>query len=1064
MKLSGKIFCFLWAAGLLLLRPGYGKIDPALFTEMKARSIGPANMSGRIGDIAGVIHNPNIIYVGASTGGVWKSVDGGIKWEPIFDDQPASSIGAVAVFQENPSIVWVGTGEGNPRNSSGVGRGVFKSLDAGKTWTCMGLTKTEKIARIVLDPGNPQIAYVAALGTTWGENPERGVFKTTDGGSTWTKTLYVDEKTGAADLAIAPDNPNKLIAAMWEHRRWPWFFKSGGPGSGLYITNDAGKNWKKLTDKEGLPAGELGRIGIAFAPSRPEIVYALVEAGKSALLRSEDGGFTFQTVHNKPGFDGRPFYYSDIRVNPKNENLIYSLQSSLEMSGDGGKTFGNLANWNQSHSDYQAMWLHPNGDHLIVGSDGGIVISQDRGKTWRFARNLPLGQFYHVSYDMAFPYNVYGGLQDNGSWRGPSAVLNDRGIFYHHWIIVGSGDGFDTEPDPTNPDGCYAMWQGGNLFYTDIKTGEEKDIKPTESDVKHRYNWNAGFAVDPFDPKTIYYGSQFIHRSRDKGQTWEIISPDLTTNDPAKQKQAESGGLTPDVTTAENHTTILSIAPSPVKPGIIWASTDDGNVQLTQDNGKTWTLVSGPLTGPKGRVPAGTWSPHVEASKFDPAEAFAVFDDHRRSNWTTYVFITQDSGKTWKSLVTPDIDGFTHVIEQDPVNRNLLFLGTEFGLFISFDLGKNWQKWTAGVPTVPVHDLAVHPREHELIIGTHGRAIYILDNIAYLREISQSLAQKEVHLFQVPDALMMVRGTTSPYMTMGDGEFSGRNKNYQAQFTFLYNPKAEAKEKKPAKPVGDKNQAKPSEEKKLKLEILNDKGELVKELKVEPKKGINRVYWDFQEKAVELPKEIEDMLWLPGMRVLPGAYAVRLQYGDSKIEQKFQVAFDPRITVNPEVLKKNSDRAREIKGWLLTLISAAKEMYQAKEVIKTVTQLAADLKPEKKDPLLAKAKELGDKVKAAMGRLVPDMEQQGIFDEEEGLGNRIAMINFNVLDAYEPLTQAMEVRIQKTGKDIAVFLEDYNRLFETAVADFYKAAQESGIQLFKPFSPLSLVSATGEKK
>ena len=730
--------------GILFAIPCFAQFDPDLFSGMKARSIGPAGMSGRIGDIEAVVSNSNIIYVGAATGGVWKSTNGGITWKPIFDNQPASSIGAVSVFQANPSIVWIGTGEGNPRNSVGVGNGIYKSLDAGETWKFLGLEKTEKIHRVVLHPTDPNIAYVAALGTTWGENPERGVFKTTDGGKKWQKLLFIDQKTGCADLVMDPTNPNKLFAAMWEHRRWPWFFKSGGPGSGLYLTYDGGENWKKITEKEGLPKGELGRIGVAIARNNPDVVYALVEAEKSALCRSDDGGRNWKIINQSRNVNPRPFYYADLRVDPQNENRIYSLHSRLTVSNDGGKSFERIRS--RVHSDHHALWIHPeNGNFMIDGNDGGVAFSYDHGQTWRFVDNLPLAQFYHINIDMEIPYNIYGGMQDNGSWRGPSDAWQIGGIRNFHWEEVGFGDGFATLSDPNDSNIGYCMSQGGYLNRFNRITGERKDIRPPAPDsIELRFNWNAAIAIDPFDPKTVYYGSQFVHKSTDRGDSWTIISPDLTTNDPEKQKQAESGGLTFDVTNAENHCSILTIAPSPLKPGIIWVGTDDGNVQVTQDDGKTWKNVIQNIP----RLPDNTWCPHIEASKFDAGTAYAVFEDHQRSNWTTYIYKTENFGKKWESLAkndptvpkeknSPEQWGFVHVIEQDPVNKNLLYLGTEFGLFISFDDGKNWLKWKHGVPTVPVRALIVHPRDHDLVIGTHGRAAYILDDVRPLRSISK---------------------------------------------------------------------------------------------------------------------------------------------------------------------------------------------------------------------------------------------------------------------------------------------------------------------------------------
>ncbi|MGB9004662.1 MAG: hypothetical protein WCB96_02950, partial [Candidatus Aminicenantales bacterium] len=790
MKRSSLVFGLVLLCSFLTL-PSLlsGQVKMELLAGLKARSIGPANMSGRIGAIGAVAANPNIIYVGGAAGGVWKSVNGGLTWTPVFDDQPVSSIGAMAIWQKNPEVVWVGTGEAAPRNSVSVGRGAYLTLDGGKTWKPAGLEKTEKISDILIHPDNPEVVLVGALGATWGDSPERGVFKTVDGGKTWRKVLYVDEKTGVADMAMDPSNPNRILAALWEHRRWPWFFNSGGPGSGIYLTVDGGEHWQKLSDKNGLPSGDLGRCGVAFAPGRPEIAYALVEAKKSVLLRSADSGLHWQAVNSDTGVHNRPFYYSRIFVNPANENILYMLQTQLQASEDGGKTFRPLTSGNQSHVDFHALWLHPAGEMMIAGNDGGLVISPNRGKTWRFVGNLPLGQYYHISYDMETPYNVYGGLQDNGTWRGPAYSVKDRVLAENLWTSVGGGDGFDSAPDPENSNCGYGLSQGGNLYYFDVSTGTSRPCVPTESEVKHRFNWNAGFAVDPFHPATVYLGSQFVHRSPDKGRTWEIISPDLTTNDAAKLKQSESGGLTLDISNAENYCTILSIAPSPLKEGVLWVGTDDGNVQLTRDGGKTWTLVSAGLTGgKKPLVPAGASVPHIKPSRFEEAAAYVVFDDHRRSNFKPYVFVTRDFGKTWASLATADIDGYCFAIEEDTVSRNLLFLGTEFGLFLSFNGGSSWMKWTQGLPSCPVYDLAVHPRENDLLIATHGRALYVIDDISPLREISDEVVKKKLHLFKTSEAIQFQPSRMSVSLAPGDTAFAGENKKQGACFSYYLIP------------------------------------------------------------------------------------------------------------------------------------------------------------------------------------------------------------------------------------------------------------------------------------
>ncbi|MEA2006152.1 MAG: hypothetical protein U9O50_07870 [Acidobacteriota bacterium] len=1047
----------------------FAKIDPQLFSALKARSIGPANMSGRIGAIDAVVSNPNIIYVGAATGGLWKSIDGGITWTPIFDDQPVSSIGAIAINQHNPNIVWVGTGEAAPRNSVGVGGGVYLTIDGGKSWKLLGLEKTEKISKILLHPDNPDIAYVGAVGTTWGENLERGVYKTVDRGKTWKKILYVNEKTGVADMAMDPGNPNKIIVAMWQHRRWPWFFESGGPGSGLYITVDGGEEWQRLTDNDGLPKGELGRTGVAFSPGKPEIVYALVEAEKSVLLRSINGGYNWEVVNNQPGIHNRPFYYSRIWVNPVNENILYMLHTQIMVSEDAGKTFKRLATFGQSHSDYHAMWIHPDGEMMVVGNDGGVVITYNRGKSWRFVENLPLGQFYHISFDMEIPYNVYGGLQDNGSWRGPAYVLKERTIYSYLWKNVGGGDGFDTEPDPENSKAGYGMSQGGNLYYFDISTGTSRNIVPTESDVKHRYNWNAGFAVDPFKPATIYLGSQFVHRSTDKGRTWEIISPDLTTNDPEKQKQTESGGLTLDVTNAENHCTIMCIAPSPVKEGVIWVGTDDGNIQLTRDGGKTWELVSRSLTtGGKGKVPAATWVSHVEASKFDEATAYVTFDDHRRSNWTTYVYVTHDYGKTWKSLVTPEIDGFAHVIEEDTVNKNLLFLGTEFGLFVSFKGGENWIKWTHGVPTVPVRDLAVHPRENDLIIGTHGRSIYIIDDISPLREISEALTQKKLHLFEVLDAYQYQQGRLSSFMSPGDTAFAGENKRTGTCFTYYLIPSERKKDESKADPESQMSgmtqfrrmgMMGPSSS-RVSIEILDSQGKVVSQFNGTENKGINRVYWNFREQLPRAEAQMQAERFAfrrGGLTVLPGEYTVKIKYDSQEVSKKFAVKSDPRLKVDLEVLKENYKEAKAAQQLSMVIMEADRQIQETQKGIKTIIEYARTNRTPKTKDLMKAARELDGKLKELSEKLNPVPPKQGIADRSAGLRNQVMRAVMMVMGSgYDPLSQAAKVKYQKVSSEVEAFLEGFNKFYQTEVEEFKKLVVESGFPLFKPFKPLKL--------
>ena len=1033
--------------------------DAAYFAGLKPRSIGPAGMSGRIACVDVVVSNPRILYVGAATGGIWKSVDGGVTWKPIFDDQSTSSIGDITINPGNPETVWVGTGEANPRNSVGVGRGIFKTLDGGENWQFLGLEKTEKISRLLLDPKNPDVAYVAALGTTWGENPERGVFKTEDGGSTWKKVLFVDAKTGAADLTMDPSNPNRLLAAMWEHRRWPWFFNSGGPGSGLYLSIDAGETWKKLTSRDGLPEGNLGRIGLSFSRSRPNIVYALVEAEKSALCRSEDSGNTWKIVNDKPGVSPRPFYYSDIRVHPKQENTIYRLSSPLDVSIDGGKSFERLMDFFAVHGDFHELWIHPEDcSFMVVGGDGGIGISYDEGKHWNFVQNLPLGQYYHISVDLENPYNIYGGLQDNGSWRGPSRILQGPAIFNFHWQPVGWGDGFGTLAIPRDPKLGYSMSQGGWLVRFNTVTGEQKDIRPpAPSGVKLRFNWNAAIAIDPLDMGILYYGSQFLFKSTNEGNTWQIISPDLTSNNPEKQKQAESGGLTKDVTHAEDHCTILTIAPSPVQNGVIWVGTDDGKVQLSKNGGQSWKDLSAKLIGIKEEgVPSGTWCPHIEASPHEPATAYVVFDDHRRSNWTPYVFMTTDFGETWKSLATPVIDGFIHVIREDPVQKNLLFLGTEFGLYVSFDRGKEWMKWSNGFPTVPVRDMVIHPLDNDLVIGTHGRSVYILDDIQPLREINKAVMAKKLHLFKVADTYQFQTAFFSlGYLTPGNMEFQGKNRPYGAIITYSIG-------KPPVEPPKGNNQesVEKAEEKKEKdqveIAILDNQGDIIRTIKGPLKPGINRVNWDLRREPFKSLSDPYEGLFPPsGPMVLPGTYKVRIAVEDLIVEDNFQVLPDPRTTVSSANRRAKYNAIMENGKYIEAVTEAYKKVQDSigalDEVLKRIDQLEA----KRREYIRIKATEFKKRLKSYADRLSPPKGRSGIFEETE-LSARLATLGTRLESSFDAPTAAQRLEFQNLKAAVHQELYKINRFFKEEFPKFIQEIKGAGFSIFPNLEPITI--------
>ncbi len=1035
----------------------FAQLDSAFLSGMKARSIGPAGMSGRVAAIESVPANPDIIYVGAATGGVWKSTNHGTTWTPIFDDQNTSAIGSIACFAQNPNIVWVGTGEGNVRNSAGVGRGVFKSLDGGKTWKNVGLEKTERIHRIFLHPTNPDIAWAAAMGTTWGESADRGVFKTTDGGKTWRKTLFVDNKTGAAELAQDPANPNHLIAGMWEHRRYPWFFNSGGAGSGIYSSFDGGETWTKLTNKDGLPEGNLGRAGIAFSQSNPNVVYALVEAKESVLLRSDDGGLKWRTVNSRFDVNPRPFYFCDLRVHPQHENTVYRLQTTMDVSYDAGKSFSPLYNYTAIHPDHHALWIHPNGKYMIVGNDGGIGISEDDGKNWRFVDNLPLGQFYHVAVDNDTPYNIYGGLQDNGSWRGPSTSLKYDGIYNYNFEMVGFGDGFATLPDPEDNNYGYGMSQGGNLFYFHVKTGVRKSIRPTESklgetDVKHRYNWNAGIALDPFNTKTVYYGSQFLHKSTDKGATWQIISPDLTSNDATKQKSHESGGLTRDVTAAENHCTILSIAPSAVKEGVIWVSTDDGNVQLTQDGGKTWSRVSASLTdGAKSVVPKGAWSPHVEASRHEAGTAFVVFDDHRRSNWETYLFVTRDFGKTWQSLATSDIDGYCHVIRQDIVEPNLLWLGTEFGLYVSIDAGKKWQKWMAGFPTVPVNDIITHPRDHDVVIGTHGRGIYVLDDIRPLRTLAKNaaLAKNPLHLFEPSKGVMYNNEFwAGSYVGAGHAMFKGENRAYGALITYVLNP---------ADSVLAKNDTPKAQ--KIDVQILTTDSAVVRTLKGSMNKGLNRIAFDLARKDFDRYRTTErkaDDADPSGVALIPGKYLAKMKLGATTQVQPFEIAPEPRLKTDAAALKAQYDMQMRVGSMIETVTQAVKQIQDAKKAIKTVGEFTKLMDTAKSKDIAKSGKALETKLDSLKEQLLPNDDRSGIYDRVAEIMPQLNGLLGTIGSSFDAPSEPALVKFDKVKSRLNTVLEQVNKLFDTEVKAYKQQVEAAGFGIFGKMDAVKL--------
>src|SRR5208282_5745825 len=852
-------------------------LDSDTLSGLPIRSIGPAAMGGRIADIAAVHEDQRLtIYVGSASGGVWKSVDGGITFKAIFDKQPSLSIGSIAIDPSHPQTVWVGTGESWVRNSVSVGTGIYRSRNGGDDWENLGLPDSEHISRIVVHPKDSNTVYACALGHLWNSNTERGVYKTTDGGKTWTKLLYRNDSTGCAEMAMDPKDSNVIYAAMWDVRREPFNFRSGGPGSGLFKTTDGGATWHEL--RKGLPQGDLGRIGMAIAASDPARVYAVVEAkNHTALFRSEDAGETWAEVNNSFNVSGRPFYFARLAVDPKNADRVYKPGFSLTVSDDGGKSFSGAFSSNEGfgdsvHGDHHALWIDAdNPEQMVLGTDGGVYQSLDRAAHWRFLSNLPVSQFYHVSADMADPYNVYGGLQDNGTWMGPSQATD--GIANRHWRNIDGGDGFWAFSDPSDPDYAYAEYQGAMIVRFRKSTGEAKDIKPLprSNEPDFRFNWNAPIAMSPNHPGTLYLGGQFLFRSRDHGESWDRISPDLTTNDPARQHQEMSGGLTIDNSDAEKFETIYTIAESPKNGEVIWAGTDDGNVQVTRDGGKHWTNVARNVSG----LPAGTWVSTIEASHFDPATAYATFDGHAAGDMKTYVYRTKDYGKTWTPLSTSELSGFAHVVREDLVNTNLLFVGTEFGLFISIDGGAHWAQFKGSLPNVAVRDIVIHPRESDLILATHGRGIYILDDLTPIRALTPELLAKD--LVMLPSRPPVLHLPAGEQRFDGDAEFKGRTLPEAASIVY-YQKKRHV--------FGD-----------LKLEIYDEHGTLLTSIQGDKRRGMNRLAWPERAKPPKVPPAaglVENEFLFFGPQAQEGTYPVKLTKGKETYTSEVKLVPDPR--------------------------------------------------------------------------------------------------------------------------------------------------------------------------
>ena len=908
--------------------------DSLIWQGLEWRNIGPANTSGRVADVEGVPGNPAIVYVGSASGGVWKTINGGTTWKPIFDKQPVASIGDIALEPGNPDVIYVGTGEGAPRNSVSFGNGVYKSTDGGVSWRHLGLSSSERITRILVNPRNPRQVIAGVLGHVYGPNAERGVYLSDNGGETWERVLYVDDQHGVSDMDIDPSNPNIVYAAMWRFERKPWTFRSGSEQGGLYKSTDAGRTWRKLTT--GLPS-LIGRIGVKVAPSNPEVVYVIAESNGGILFRSADRGETFTVTSRDQDLVNRGFYYTQLRVDPKDENRVYAVSSSLHLSIDGARTFRRIST--ATHVDFHSLWIDPvNPARLWQGQDGGTAVSYDRGETWESIHNIPVAQFYAIYADRRAPfYRVGGGLQDNGSWTGPSRSREPLGIQNDDWRMVSFGDGFQIVAHPDDPDLFLSEGQGGMISRTNMRTREQIDVSPQPrrndggpvGDLKYRFNWNSPVIQSPHDGNTVYFAGNAVFRTRDFAATgWEQISPDLTTNDPEKLKNA-GGPVWKENTTAEYHGTIISFAESPAQAGVLWAGTDDGNLQLSRDAGLSWTNLT--VSGP----PVARFSPvsHVEPSRTAAGTAYVAYDRHMFDDYRAHLYKTTDFGRTWSDLSA----GLPHgahlwVVREDPTHAQLLYAGTEIGLFVSVDGGRGWtRRHLKNLPVVAVHDIIVHPVMNDLIIGTHGRALWILDDATPLQSLDAAVRSKAAHLFSARPAWRYSMKETR--FMIGNKPFAGPNPAYGALITYYLKER-------------------PDSAAVVTLEILDATGAVVREVRRAPRgAGINRINWDLNYNP---PRARRDSVGpgeegffsgqMRGPQALPGRYTARLTIGTQRLETPVEVRMDPEATTTVADLGRQFDAAMQLREMRSTLHDTLRAVdgYRAQLVArKTLAQTQA---------------------------------------------------------------------------------------------------------------------------
>jgi photosystem II stability/assembly factor-like uncharacterized protein len=1051
------------------------------------RLVGPFR-GGRVVAVSGVVGQGNVYYFGAVAGGVWKTIDGGLNWIPIFDKQKGASpaVGAIAVAESDPNVIYVGTGEACIRGNIVGGNGVYKSIDAGKTWHFVGLADTHAIGRLIVNPKNPDIAFVAALGHPFGENHERGIFRTHDGGKTWEKVLYNDAKSGGIDITFDPTNPNILFAALWQAKRTPWSMDSGGPGSGLYRSADGGTTWKEI-EGHGFPEGIKGRIGVTVSGADPNRVWAVVEAEKGGIYRSNDGGETWELLTNDHRFSQRAWYYSHIFADPKSFDVVYVLNTAAYRSNDGGKTFASI---HAPHGDNHALWIDPtNPNRLINGNDGGAAISTDGAKNWTTEYNQPTAQFYHVTTDNRFPYYIYGAQQDN-STLGIASASAEGGIDRADWYDVGGGESGYIAPDPSDPQIVFAGSYGGEITRYDHRTGETQSVNPwpvnpigwAAADVKHRFQWTEPVVFSPHDPKILYFAGEVLFKTTDGGMNWNIISPDLTRND--KQKQQASGGpITKDNTGVEVYDTIFSVVESPVQRDLIWAGTDDGLIQITRDGGQHWENVT-----PKAMPDWGTVS-MIEASPTKAGTAYIAVERHKLDDFAPYVFKTTDFGKTWTALVNGLPPGnYVHVVRVDPTRDGLLFAGTEGGVYVSFDDGMHWQSFQLNLPTSPVNDLVI--KNDDLVVATHGRSFWIVDDIAPLRQYSDSIAQQDAHLFTPPPASHTVfRGSL-----FGGGANTGKNppggavidywlktalkKTGETKTRDSDSDAAYTAEKEDASKQHDHPQE--AEAPKITLDILDSSGKVIrhfpkKEAKQEEdaegdedsgprshkatslpaEAGLNRLVWDLNyEGASEVPHA---PLWggsTKGPKAMPGAYQLRLTVLGKAYTAPLQVEPDSRINVTQADLQKQFDLLIKIRDKLDETDNAINQIRDLRDQINAINErLKGD--PRAKD-VAAVGKALDKKITEVEEALIQTKARSGedVLNFPIRLNNQLAALGGVVGSAATAPTQQSYEVFEMLAKSVDEQLAKWKAIVDADVNNYDDAVKQRGIPALIP-KPLS---------